>query len=591
MFCPNCGQENEDSVRHCKNCGTFIPDLSVLGSNHPSDFTPIDQGLTYSALDQQQIEEFQNDASRYKEYNMSDVVAKKSHKKLIVWLIVIVSVLFLSIAAFFLVRFIIGAVTMNKIKDDPTKYVFSAYQTTAKNLSGSSDVLSRLSSGQQIAETAKTTIYSNYGVQKSVMSVDAENKKAYLMQSVHENGVFGAENKASDMTLEVYSTLDRGVFKKTYGEKSTDYYLDYTNLRQDAAASAFGPQGENILHLDQANYDMIMDVYEFVYNNLKQSDNPFGMKELADQLLKDFDQCGNVSVTEGGADIDGTKADAYIVTHTFTNTDVIKTLVNDLKNWAKTNININENVNKMLSDALDKMDIDAALDNLNASGQMNNFELTIRSYVSKSGALMQSEVVMKKDGQGLKLTLCCGADPEHSKKVVLKAGLLSGNDNEMVMQSITMNDESTDANEKITVSYVGFALNGSTVYSRSKASGDFTLTNHITTSTMGMSSFGGIQSDMPIDEMQPSNSMDFNVSGNIKMDNDSITVTCTIPVPTTGKDDSVTVEMYLSDKPEIVELTSDNDLLKASAKELSEAFMPPFGMGMTIPDVAPIKAA
>ena len=91
--------------------------------------------------------------------------------------------------------------------------------------------------------------------------------------------------------------------------------------------------------------------------------------------------------------------------------------------------------------------------------------------------------------------------------------------------------------------------------------------------------------------MQPSNSMDFNVSGNIKMDNDSITVTCTIPVPTTGKDDSVTVEMYLSDKPEIVELTSDNDLLKASAKELSEAFMPPFGMGMTIPDVAPIKAA
>ena len=37
------------------------------------------------------------------------------------------------------------------------------------------------------------------------------------MQSVHENGVFGAENKASDMTLEVYSTLDRGVFKKTYG--------------------------------------------------------------------------------------------------------------------------------------------------------------------------------------------------------------------------------------------------------------------------------------------------------------------------------------------------------------------------------------
>ena len=277
MFCPNCGKENDDSIRHCQSCGSFIPDPSILGVDNTPAMSEA-KPLTYQALSEENVAEIKNDASRYQEYTMSDVVARKSHKKLIIWLIVIAAVLALGVAAFFTVRGILRSQTMNRIKDDPTRYVLASYQTTAKSISSSSDLLESLTAQQTQQKTTKVTTTVNGMKQQQITAIDGANKRMYFSQSMEYDKEalkeLGIDSMPNQTSLEFYATLDRVVLKSAQDDKTTDYYLDLNNLRQDALTSAFGPKGENLFKLNQENYDMIMDVYEFVYNNLKKDNDP-----------------------------------------------------------------------------------------------------------------------------------------------------------------------------------------------------------------------------------------------------------------------------------------------------------------------------
>ena len=168
---------------------------------------------------------------------MSDVVARKNHKKLIIWLIVIAAVLALGVAAFFTVRGILRSQTMNRIKDDPTRYVLASYQTTAKSISSSSDLLESLTAQQTQQKTTKVTTTVNGMKQQQITAIDGANKRMYFSQSMEydkealkELGVDSMPNKTS---LECYATLDRVVLKAAQDDKTTDYYLDLNNLRQD----------------------------------------------------------------------------------------------------------------------------------------------------------------------------------------------------------------------------------------------------------------------------------------------------------------------------------------------------------------------
>ena len=171
MFCPNCGKENDDSIRHCQSCGSFIPDPSILGVDNTPAMSEA-KPLTYQALSEDNVAEIKNDASRYQEYTMSDVVARKNHKKLIIWLIVIAAVLALGVAAFFTVRGILRSQTMNRIKDDPTRYVLASYQTTAKSISSSSDLLESLTAQQTQQKTTKVTTTVNGMKQQQITAID-----------------------------------------------------------------------------------------------------------------------------------------------------------------------------------------------------------------------------------------------------------------------------------------------------------------------------------------------------------------------------------------------------------------------------------
>ncbi len=573
MFCPNCGKENDDSVRHCQNCGSFIPDLSILGNEETPKMSQ-EQPMTFSALSQDNREEFQNDTSRYQEYTMADVVAKKSHKKLIVWLVVLAAVLVLSVAAFFVVRFIINSNSLSKIKSDPTKYVFASYQTTAKNAANSMDAVRALTAGQNRQETTKTTITAGGVTQQSICAVDAQNKKFYYSTSFdtqkNANGAKFSSGMPSSFSAECYATLDRLVLNSSVDGQKADYYVDLNNLRQDAAASFMGPQGENVFHLSQENYDMAMDVYEFIYNNLKKDNDPFGLESLGKKLCEDFDKCGNVNVSSEKVTIDDVTADAFVVTHTFNNTEIIAAVVNDVKDWVKTNVNINANVNQMIDDALAKADVSQLIDQLNSSGALNNTELMFKHCINKNQELMQTEIILHKDNQGFKIVLCFGADPAHSKKSSIKIATVDSNNSEMVLQSITTANESTDAEEKMNVSYIGLLLNGSTAFTRNRTTGDFTLTNNM---TLAVSGLGG-SAIVPEKSKSGTPSMNFSVSGNLKVTDGSVVLSYSQP---SADGSEVKVEVSVSNKAEIKELTSDNNLLKAASEELTKNFGALFG--------------
>lgn len=563
MFCPKCGKENDLSARYCSSCGSFIPDISSPEFSHESPTAQpfvtrnqVQSQVQSPVLTAGQVYEINNDQSRYQEYNMSDIVAKKSHKKLIVWLIVIAGVLALSVATFFIVRAILSSVALGKIKDDPTKYVSEAYHTTAASIAGNNKLTKVIADSSTKQKTTRFTVTDDYSTNMTLFSVDGVNNKFYVKQNIKYSPDFGEDY--TDATGEFYSTLDRGVIKADYNNgKSFDYYLDYDGLRQNALTSPFGPEGENILNVDRKSYDTFMDVFEFVLNNIKK-DDPFALSLLGDTICEDLDTCGNVSVNEEKADIDGAQTDAYVITHTFENAEIITTVYGHVLEWVRNNVQINSEINLAIDDALSKVDLRQLL---NSANSFNGVKVTLKHYVNKSGALMKAEYIIDAKGQTMKLVTIYGADPENTKKITVSF-VTGTNGNDMTLQSAVLTDESDASTDKYVITYSGLLITGNTTFVRDTGTGDFTLTNNMSSSMGGMG-FGGTQSQYSGGNTPSAN---FSVSGNMQVTDDSMTLT----YKDKRYDTDVTYEYYMSTKAEIVELESNNNILTASADDLKK---------------------
>lgn len=573
MFCPNCGKENDPSVRHCKSCGSFIPDFSAeSGSSAPADslnFSNVSeapQPMSFETLSQDEINNFQNNDSRYKEYTMSDVVAKKSKKKLIITLIVIAAVIALGVASFFIIRSIISGNAVKNIQEDPTKYVFESYRTTAESMKNDNAVLKAATATDNDQKTVRTTISQNGYSQTTMYSIDLPAKKFYAL--TEQSNTISQEMKKyysgpEKIKAEFYTDMQKAVAKVEMDNDKYDYYVNLDNLREEAVTSMFGPKGENVFKIDQKTYDTVMDVYEFVYNNLAKNTDPFGIEALAEKLGQDFDKCGNINVAQESVEIDGAKTDAYVISHTFNSTDIITSVLTDVKDWAKDVININDDINAMLDQALSQMDVSQLVSQINSSVQ--NFELVFKHYVNKDNALMQAEIIANINGQGFKLTVTFGADPASSKKITLKVATVSSAA-ESVLETITVTNESTPAEEKYVATYSGMLITGNTTYTRNTSTGDFTITNNMSSPMSAMGGQGAIVPSQSSDSIA-----NVSLSGNLKIDDDSMTMTYSQP-SYDGSD--IKIEYYVSGKAEINELSSNNNLLTAKSSDIQKVLFP-----------------
>ena len=544
MICPKCGTQNDPSVRQCTGCGTFLPDAS---SPEFSDVKP---------------DGAQAEPSRYQEITMSDVVAKTSHKKLIIWLVVIALVIALGVATFFIVKAIISSNKTNDIKKDPTAYVFDSYQTVAQDLTDKAKVIKTAVSAPTGQKTVKVNMSYNTYSTDTVYAVDSDARKLYYSQSASFDPSVTAGTGISGYSSQLLATPEKAVIKADMGSTQIDYYLDLDGLREKALSSAFGPEGENILHIDRAAYDMAMDIYEFVYNNVFRNSDPFSLSVLGQKLKDDFDTCGNITVTDEKVTAGGTEVDAHVVSHTFTNADVVTAMINDVKTWLKDMSSFNEQVGNYLDQALAQFDPSVLVSQITSSGP---FELSLKHYINDNGQLMKAEIKLSANGTDGTLTLELGADPASAKQMTLTFSASMSGQGEMTLAAATLKNESTDAIEKYVITISSIALSGEIAYTRDTASGDFTVSGDLENPMSGIMQGDGSQNR--------SKHIDF--SGNLKTDdNGTVTMTHTEEL-IDGTEMKYT--FTTSNTAEIPELTSQNDLLKASGTELMQIFGGMFG--------------
>ena len=569
MICPKCGLQNAPSSRQCAQCGAFLPDAS------DPEFSAANNNGVQDQFVQSAPQE--PDQSRYQEYTMSDVVAKKSHKKLIIWLVVIALVLALGVATFFIVRGIISSSKTNEIKNDPTGYVFGSYQNIAQELTNQNKVIKTAVSAPAGQKTVKTSITCDSYSDTTVYSVDSENRKLYYSQKMDFSpSAFGETVVPNSYSAELLATPEKAVVKANVGDKSLDYFLGLEGLRENALTSAFGPEGENILHIDRATYDLAMDVYEFVYENVFKNADPFSLSILAQKLKDDFDNCGNITVTDEKVTIDGTEVNAHVVSHTFNNADVVTAVINDIKSWLKDMTGFNAQVSNYIDEALAKFDPATLVSQITAQG---SFELSIKHYINDNGQLMKAEIRFIANGTGAAITLNVGADPSSTKQISLVASSIVSGQGEITLETITLKNESTDAQDKYIITLSGLAVLGEITYTRDTASGDFNIKGNISNSMAGMM-MTTIQPDVE-GSKKPT---EFDVSGNLKTDeNGTVTLTYNEEMYDGSE---LKYEFIISAAAEIPELTSQNDILKATSAELQQAMSIFYGSSVPVDTIS-----
>lgn len=583
MFCPNCGKENSPFAQFCENCGSNISeamtDNSEMQQNNeptqPMYYTqqqtdyPQQQAQPISYNQQNQTEEYnpqpgigsETQASRYQEYNMGDVIAqKKSHKKLIITLIVITSVILLAVAGFFIFRFIKKSMTISKIKEQPAAFLATAYQATSEAFCSQDEILNMIVNNSK-QKTVKTTVnMGDLGKQSTMYSIDGDNKKIY--------GKVEISADQNNISAEFYSNLDRHVLKASNGSDSFDFYVDSKDLRTNAANSAFAPNNQDGFGIDQKTYDTFMDVYEYAYNNLsKDGDDAFALKALGERICADIDKCGNVEVKEDKADIYGQNTDCIVITHSFKDTSIIDALYVDIKDWANTNININQEINDAVKKALEDMDPMKYKSYLGSA----NFDVTIHHFINKDNSkIMKAEISITAEGKTVVLSATFGIDPATSNKITLDISAMGIN------QTITLERQSDSSQDKYNINFSGIALLGDVTITRNKSTGEV---NFNTTVSSPFSSGTGTLSNtkmMMTSDVEPVPNTGYSLSNPSVSMNDLSNYTITIKKEGNAavfklvqkNDPNTSIEYSISNEPEIVELTSENDILKASRDQI-----------------------
>ena len=554
MICPKCGTQNAPSVRQCAGCGAFLPDESNPEySDMKQDDIQVQNVQPAPAMPEQ---------SRYQEITMSDVAARKSHKKLIIWLVVAALVIALGVATFFIVKAIIGSSKTNDIKNDPTSYVFGSYQTVAKGLTDNAKVIKTAVSAPTGQKTIKSRMTADKYSTSTVYSIDSDARKFYYAQTADYDPSAFNGYAPQGFSAQLLATPEKAVAKAEIGGKTVDYYLELDGLREKALSSAFGPEGENILHIDRATYDMAMDVYDFIYNNVFKNSDPFSLSTLGQKLKDDFDTCGNITVTDEKVTVDGTEVDAHVVSHTFTNADIVTAVITDIKTWLKDQASFNAQVSKYLEDALAKFDPATLVSQITAQGP---FELSFKHYINDNDQLMKAEIRFIANGTGGSLNLSLGADPANAKQITLTISAIMSGQGEMTIETASLKNESTDAQDKYVITLSGLAVSGEISYTRDISTGDFTVKGEIKNGMAGI-----MQNSVSADNQSQNSSDSFELSGNLKTD-DKGTVSLSYTQKLYDGSD-MKYEITTSPTAEIPELTSQNDILKASSSELMQVF-------------------
>ncbi len=599
MFCPNCGNNIPDGERFCRECGTPIPVSAPTNTvpthtdtpsavNIPTPQPTADNaqsapsGTTNGFYTQPtptigNTEPAVPTANNYAQENHANyepqpaplnpisqpnytaqpqaytpptipapmmtastapaaVAEPKSKKKLMAVIITVLVIIALAVAGFFVFKFIQNQMEKQYMKDNPTAYTIKAYANALDNFTAKDEVVSTLlkDTGKK---TFKVDFTSNQKTGTFLFGMDKDSKKYYVSSQFDKNN------------FELFKTPGKYNVKAAADSQSFDYYLDTNNLSENAKNSIFSPSKDNVLGIEQEQFDeaiKFIESLEAVSNANAEQER----KNLVEKIGKTIDQYGNATVTEESTTIDNATVNADVITHTFKDGTVVKQLVTDVKDWAQTSTGLDTTTKNSLISAIDGID----WSKVNLTPKDTSFQVVLKTYLNKDNhGVMKVTFSVTQNSTTASMNVVFGANPKNSNKITLETtekitvredaetSLPSTSDYNIKVELVRESDNTQD---KYSLTVTGDSnmstQTNSLTYTRNKSTGEFVISTN--------SSDGSAQ-DL--------------LNGTITVQDNAVTVSVK-----TGATNTVSV--YISNKFEANEFTSDKNILDMTKEEFEQ---------------------
>ena len=604
MLCPKCGKDNNPFAKYCDDCGELLPEVqmelsdeSFIDENRElkvSEAAPVSDAvrspqhignMPVEDLGDQETFEPQMLSFNTQAYNAAQAnlgyirpndipilttpdpvdkdgfvpssafanlkEPKQKKSKVRIFFIVLSIMVILSIASFFAVKYIIETVSTKFMREHTSQFVVNAYQLSAKELIESEELIRIFSPENNKSGTIKNIVTKKNQSITTVSSFDRSSNRLYYSLSTK-----GTKN---DMSIEAFANLKSLNMKYVGGENAKDYYIPLENLRETAKTSALGYQGENIFNITPEQYDSIMDVYEFVYKFLQLSDEEketrSSLKKLYQKICDDIDSIAETEIKDEQVSVEGSeKSSVYLITRTLSGKDVLNVIYTDLKEWAESSEFLKGEVKTKVMSYIEKLN-DQSTEFVR---DMSALVLKIEDYINKSdNSLMQTVINAVLNGEKSETRIYFGTSPAESDKIIITTNAIKAKENDDPNQSSAA-EANKSATSMIEISREKTTLKNTytLLYSTPDSEAKYVLVRD--------NSNGKYSLESTVKASATSEPVVTTSEGVIKFD--SVTFSWTVV------SDDATTEYYYSTLPEMNEISSNENMLTATADDIQNFF-------------------
>ena len=604
MLCPKCGKDNNPFAKYCDDCGELLPEVQMELSDEGfidenrelkvSEAAPISDAvrspqhignMPVEDLGDQETFEPQMLSFNTQAYNAAQAnlgyirpndipilttpdpvdkdgfvpssafanlkEPKQKKSKVRIFFIVLSIMVILSIASFFAVKYIIETVSTKFMREHTSQFVVNAYQLSAKELIESEELIRIFSPENNKSGTIKNIVTKKNQSITTVSSFDRSSNRLYYSLSTK-----GTKN---DMSIEAFANLKSLNMKYVGGENAKDYYIPLENLRETAKTSALGYQGENIFNITPEQYDSIMDVYEFVYKFLQLSDEEketrSSLKKLYQKICDDIDSIAETEIKDEQVSVEGSeKSSVYLITRTLSGKDVLNVIYTDLKEWTESSDFLKGEVKTKVMSYIEKLN-DQSTEFVR---DMSALVLKIEDYINKSdNSLMQTVINAVLNGEKSETRIYFGTSPAESDKIIITTNAIKAKENDDPNQSSAA-EANKSATSMIEISREKTTLKNTytLLYSTPDSEAKYVLVRD--------NSNGKYSLESTVKASATSEPVVTTSEGVIKFD--SVTFSWTVV------SDDATTEYYYSTLPEMNEISSNENMLTATADDIQNFF-------------------
>lgn len=544
MFCPQCGKECKEGYVFCLSCGSrLVTDPTNQNTENnlysqdfeSSDNAPLNSNMPFDPTSQSAMS--LNTAEQgVMSFDSADIINNKNSSSVVKrGIIIAVVALLTALLGIFAFMFIRNKVERDYLTNNPSKYVFSSYQTYFDNTNqDDNDLFAVLKNCQEQGSIKFSTknINNTNTSADVILSYNHPDKKYYFKMN-GEN--IPAEDKTENALAEFYTDINRIDFDFDINGKQGKYYIESGKIREQASNSIFSPDNDNVLNIDKEQFDQFITQFENFYRNFSSNNSKTKEStELYEKLLKKIEQDCKVTIEDGTTTVNGKDVSVDIITYTLDYNAIIA-ILNDLKSEF---VNYYSNSNDTLVDNNSMIDsINNAFDNtisfLTDSDEAKSIIIKAKNYTRKDNKeIAKLEIQFNaNESTAMNFSLEFSHDPYMNIKFTVSSGVLS--------YSVMLYKEINGG----VVSYVLSADTGSNSSSKGLeiARVDYDDNNNKLTFTVGGQSY----------------------SCNADVSDNKITLNF-------GGDDTIAVNIEISSEPQMNTINADKNLFDISINEFEE---------------------